>query len=236
MPFSKTSYLYLCRMIHLFLTLKSIKTSYRSKRVMFTSLMVLLAKKNFNWDDHSFSLAVTRCITCCHSLSIVVPLIVIKCHSLYTTRCYSLSLDILLVWLFINDPKKTSQEQKKAFACALQNETENLTKLKMWNPTSANLICDFIKMVLHHKHISTFSFGKAISVNSSDYLWGLFICLVSQIKYLLFWKGGARPTHETETFTESCSRKNCSEKFHKFYRKEYVILEKSFLDKLQSVF
>ena len=105
----------------------------------------------------------------------------------------------------------------------------------MWNPTSANLICDFIKMVLHHKHISTFSFGKAISVNSSDTCEGVFICLVSQIKYLLFWKGGARPTHETETFTESCSRKNCSEKFLRFYRKEYVILEKSFLDKLQPV-
>ena len=56
---------------------------------------------------HSFSLFVTRCTTCCHSLSLVEPLIVIRCHSLYhllpfvvplfVTRCHSLSLVLPLV-------------------------------------------------------------------------------------------------------------------------------------------
>ena len=48
---------------------------------------------------------VTRCTTRCHSLSLVVilchslSLVVIRCHSLY----HSLSLDVPLVCLFIND-------------------------------------------------------------------------------------------------------------------------------------
>ena len=49
---------------------------------------------------HSLSLVVTRyntrCTTRCHSLLLVVPLVVIRCHSL--------SLDIPLVCLFIKDP------------------------------------------------------------------------------------------------------------------------------------
>ena len=44
------------------------------------------------------SLVVTRCITCCHSLSLVAPLVANRCPSLYQ----SLSLDIPLVCLFIN--------------------------------------------------------------------------------------------------------------------------------------
>ena len=40
-----------------------------------------------------------------HSLSFVVPLVAICCHSLSSiaTRCHSLSLDLLLVCLFINN-------------------------------------------------------------------------------------------------------------------------------------
>ena len=78
------------------------------------SLLSYLKKKK---NQPKQSLFVTRC----HSLSLVVPLVVIRCttrgHSLYhllyhllslvVIRChslyYSLSLDVLLVCLFIND-------------------------------------------------------------------------------------------------------------------------------------
>ena len=56
------------------------------------------------------SLVVTLCTTRCHSLSLVVPLVVTRCHSLSlvvtrcATRCHSLSLVAPLVCLFINDP------------------------------------------------------------------------------------------------------------------------------------
>ena len=76
---------------------------------------------------HSLSLVVPLVVTRCHSLSFVVPLVVIRCHSLYHSlslvvpfvvilchslyhslslvaiRCLSLSLDVQLVCLFIND-------------------------------------------------------------------------------------------------------------------------------------
>ena len=81
-----------------------------------------------------------------------------------------------LLYLFINDPRKTFQKQKKTFACALQNDSCDEIEYvqgKMWNPASANLTCDFIKMVLHHGHIIAecfyYFFDKAISLNSSDY-------------------------------------------------------------------
>ena len=55
-------------------------------------------------------LVVTRCTTRCHSLyysfSLVVPIVVTRCHLLYhfvVTRCLSLSLDVPLVCVFIND-------------------------------------------------------------------------------------------------------------------------------------
>ena len=58
---------------------------------------------------HSLSLIAI----CCHSLSLVVLLLVTLCHLLHhslsfvvtrcTTRCHSLSLDVPLVCLFIND-------------------------------------------------------------------------------------------------------------------------------------
>ena len=62
---------------------------------------------------------------------------------------------------------------------------------------------------------------------------GAFVCLVSQIKYFLFWYDCARPTPKTKTFAESYSIKNCSEKYHKFRRKKTLM--KSFLDKLHLV-
>ena len=57
---------------------------------------------------HSLSRIITRCL----SLSLVVPLVVIRCHSLSfvvtrcTTRCHLLSLAVSLVCLFINDLKE----------------------------------------------------------------------------------------------------------------------------------
>ena len=68
---------------------------------------------------HSLSLVVTLC----HSLLIVVPLVVTRCNtrwhslSLVFIRChplyYSLSLDVSPVCLFLNDPKKLSKKMKK---------------------------------------------------------------------------------------------------------------------------
>ena len=51
---------------------------------------------------HSFSFIVILCTTRCHSLSFVVLLVAIRCHSFY----HLLSLDELLVCLFINDHSK----------------------------------------------------------------------------------------------------------------------------------
>ena len=59
-----------------------------------------------------------------HSLS--YSFVIIRYHSLslvvtcYTTCCHLLSLSV--VCLFINDPRKTSTNEKKIFACALQRE------------------------------------------------------------------------------------------------------------------
>ena len=62
---------------------------------------------------HSLSLVVTCCTAHCRPLSLFVSLVVIRCttrcHSLYHslpfvgTRCHSMSLDVPLVCLFIND-------------------------------------------------------------------------------------------------------------------------------------
>ena len=107
---------------------------------------------------------------------------------------------------------------------------------KMQNSASANLTFDFIKTVLHHRHIiaECFDFlGKAISLNSCDYLWGVLFYWLSQIKYFLLLLGCTRPTSKAKTFTESCSRKNCSEKSRKFHSMESLM--KSFLGKLQPV-
>ena len=71
---------------------------------------------------HSRSLA----ISCCHSLLLVVPLVVTSCHSSY----HLLSLEVSLACPVINDSRKTSNDQKKTFACALQSNA--LTKLKIF--------------------------------------------------------------------------------------------------------
>ena len=64
-------------------------------------LLSYLKKRKISRNGHSLSFVVTRCTTRCHSLyhslSLVVPLVVIRCHSLSfvvtrcTTRCHSLS-------------------------------------------------------------------------------------------------------------------------------------------------
>ena len=64
----------------------------------------------------SLSFVVTQFMTCCHSLWLVVTLVVIRCatlvvrcHSLsfvaplVVIRCHSLSIDVPLICLFIND-------------------------------------------------------------------------------------------------------------------------------------
>ena len=50
--------------------------------------------------SHSFSFIVPLAVIRCHSMSLVVPVVLIRCHSLYQ----SLSLDVTLVCLFLNDP------------------------------------------------------------------------------------------------------------------------------------
>ena len=63
------------------------------------SLPSYLKKRN----GHSLPLVVIGCTTRSHSLSLVVPLAVIRCYLLYHLLYHSLSLDVLLVYLFIND-------------------------------------------------------------------------------------------------------------------------------------
>ena len=57
---------------------------------------------------NSLSLVVILCTTHCHSLSLVVVCCITRCHSfsLVTTNDNSLSLDLPLVCLFINNPFK----------------------------------------------------------------------------------------------------------------------------------
>ena len=77
---------------------------------LFVSLVVIFC--------HPLPFVVNRCpllplVICCHSLSLVVPIVVNRCHSLYyslsffatvcTNRCYSLSQDVPLVCLFKNN-------------------------------------------------------------------------------------------------------------------------------------
>ena len=83
---------------------------------MLKSFFHLLSFFFFPSLNHSLSFLVTCCITCCHSFSFVVTrcsslsIVLICCPSLslvairYTAGCHSLSLDIPLVCLFINDP------------------------------------------------------------------------------------------------------------------------------------
>ena len=57
---------------------------------------------------HLLSFVVTCCTTRCHSFYQTMSFVVSRCHSLYNllsfvTRCHSMSLDVPLVCLFIND-------------------------------------------------------------------------------------------------------------------------------------
>ena len=68
-------------------------------------------------------------VTRCHSLSLVVPLVVThcttRCHSFTTcctTRCHLLSLYVSLVCLFINDLFKPYYENKKLISSSKKGE------------------------------------------------------------------------------------------------------------------
>ena len=80
-------------------------------------------------------------VTCCHSLSLVVPLIVIRCHSLY----HSLSLDVPLVGLFIND------------------------QLNILNVQTFQLTFDFLKMSVFLLLYYTNSFISRNQIQLNDY-------------------------------------------------------------------
>ena len=79
------------------------KFSFRvlSGRLLFD----LNKKRKISWNGHSLTFVVTRCSTRCRSLSLFVTL----CHSLslvvtrYHSLYHSLSLDVPLACLFIND-------------------------------------------------------------------------------------------------------------------------------------
>ena len=76
-----------------------------------------------------------------HSLSFVVPLVVIRCQWLFhslslvvircTTHCHLLSLDILLVCLFINDPKP---EVHLVHWCSLKRFFEKFCEIERETP------------------------------------------------------------------------------------------------------
>ena len=106
--------------------------------------MCLLAKrykkkKKIGRNNHLLSFDITRChslslvvplvvtrTTCCHSLSLVVTC----CHSLYQSlplvvplvviRCHSLSFDVSLVCLFINDPRTMCKISSKLTVITLE--------------------------------------------------------------------------------------------------------------------
>ena len=91
------------------------------------------------------SLALIHYHSFLHSLS----LIAILC----TTCCHWLSFDILLVCVFISDPRKTSKDQEKTFAYALQYESSDKNGNVQRKFEILFLKSDFIKTVLHHGHI-----------------------------------------------------------------------------------
>ena len=68
----------------------------------------LIRKKKISRNHDSLSLVATRChslplvATCCTTRCLLLSLVVLHCH-LLTTRCHSLSLDVPLACLLIND-------------------------------------------------------------------------------------------------------------------------------------
>ena len=93
---------------------------------------------------HSMSLVVWLVVTLCHSLYHSLSLVVICCHSLYYSlslvviRCHSLSLDVPLVCLFINDNIRVFHNL--IFLFFLCYFTSNLFScFTLWNQLHQNL-------------------------------------------------------------------------------------------------
>ena len=111
----------------------------------------------------------TRChsrslvVSCCHSLLLVVPLVVTSCHS----SCYhSLSLDVSVICPVINDSSKTSNDQKKTFACPLQSNA--LTKLKIFQEKYGPLLQLIYPVTLLKRD----SIKEILLLNVPTFFWG----------------------------------------------------------------
>ena len=125
-------------------------------------LLSYLKKRKLSRNGHSLALVVIRCTTRFHSLSLVVPLVVIHCNTLSfvatlcTIRCHSLSHDVPLICLFIND------------LCQLVNI---LQKTEFW--ICKGLICIKVIMLrsIFEKHKMWLSRTKSLLILSAI-LWG----------------------------------------------------------------
>ena len=86
----------------------------------------IILPTSYYWQKITLTETTTRChsrsltITYCRSLLLIVPLVLLVAI-FCTTLCDSLSFNLSLVCFFITDPKKTSNNQMKTFACALQS-------------------------------------------------------------------------------------------------------------------
>ena len=109
---------------------------------------------------HSLSFVVTRltrCTTRCNSLLLVVPLVL--------TRCCSLSLDVSLVFLFINDPNT----EPKMFLI-LPEFNENILSLILLYPAWLEL-CDNILVYFFLSSSLLFLQKRSIICDGSKQLW-----------------------------------------------------------------
>ena len=100
----------------------------------------------------------TRChlmslvVACCHSLSLVVLFAVTSYYSLHLIYYWIYHSTVSLLTILGKDlkiKKGISMSSKKSIIW--QNWQRPV--LKIWNPASANLACDFIRTVFHHGHI-----------------------------------------------------------------------------------
>ena len=93
---------YLHRVLKFYVLQTKTLSQFLLSTVNISSQRLIVSAPSSKGPRHSLSLAVplvvTRCTTRCHSSSLIVLLVV--------TRCRSLSLNIPLVCLFINDPEK----------------------------------------------------------------------------------------------------------------------------------
>ena len=124
-------------------------------------LLSYLKKRKINRNGHSLSFVVTRCHSLYHSLSLVV----IRCHS-FTTRCHSLSLDVPLVCLFLNDLIETWNEnyffwliihEKKYFIISQVRYTAIIFQ-KYWYCLNIFEICVRVTGTLQRRKISYWCF------------------------------------------------------------------------------